>query len=85
MRVAPWVIAEEKKKLFCSIVGFLKGSGESFTKLEDWLDEIWGRRPVCIRRLKERTMLIQLSSAEEADQALQIVRGRIFGSPFIDA
>lgn len=48
------------------------------------MEEIWGRKPVCIRRLKERAVLIQLSSVEEADQALQVVCEKIGGLLFID-
>lgn len=34
VHVTPWVVAEETKNLYCSLVGFLKSGGEGFMKVE---------------------------------------------------
>lgn len=40
VRVTSWVVVEEKKHLHYSLVGFLKGGGEGFMKIEGWLEKI---------------------------------------------
>lgn len=68
--VAPWVVAEEKQPLFCSLVGFLKDGWEGIFNAVNWLEIVWGKKPVSMRRLNELTVLIQVSSEEEVSQVL---------------
>lgn len=79
--VAPWVVVEEKH-LVCSIVGSLVGGGEGLHKIEGWVEKNWGKKPICIKRLKERSMLIQLCSAKEVNQFPWVAREKIPGSTF---
>lgn len=38
VRVAPWVIEEQKKALRCSLVGFLKTKSDRLPQVELWLE-----------------------------------------------
>lgn len=53
VRVAPWVIEEEKKVLQYSLVWFLKIGLERTKAIESWLDSCWGEMAIRVKMLDE--------------------------------
>lgn len=51
-------------------MGFLKDGWEGIFNAVNWLEIVWGKKPVSMRRLNELTVLIQVSSEEEVSQVL---------------
>lgn len=39
VRVAPWVVKEEKRELQLCLVGFLKSSNAGIREVESWLEK----------------------------------------------
>lgn len=82
MHVASWVVMEEKKNLYRSLVRFLRDGRESLLKVERWWLEVRGKKPICMSRLNEMAILIQVSSEEAVSRILEVVRNKISESHF---
>lgn len=70
IRVAPWVVQEQKKNLFFSLIGFLKSCSDGLQKAEKWLDRCWGKKPVQIHLLDPCVVRMQFLSEQEVEDVL---------------
>lgn len=82
VRVAPWVIKEQKKSLYSSLVGFLKSKSDGLKEVESWLECCWGKLPHNIQLLDNQVVWMQFPSLKEVEEVLFIAASRGFPSPF---
>ena len=65
VRVAPWVVKEQKKSLYNSLVGFLKSKLEGIEQIESWIQTCCGQLPINAQKLDEQVIWLQFSSSSE--------------------
>ena len=82
VRVAQWVVKEQKRSLFNSLVGFLKASSVSIEQIESWIYNCCGQLPLKLQKLEEQVVWLQLSSTSEVDDFLCIITAMGGSSPF---
>lgn len=61
VRVAPWVIKEQKKELYYSLVGILKNKEDGVRQTERWLVSYWGKMPAKFHLLEDQMALVAIS------------------------
>lgn len=82
VRVAPWVIKEQKKSLYSSLVGFLKSKSDGLKQVESWLESCWGKMPHNMQMLDDQVVWMQVSSPGEVEEILLLAATGDFPSPF---
>lgn len=82
LKVAPWVVQERKKMLFCSLIGFLSSTKGGLVKVEQWLERCWGKMLVQVQLLNEEVVWIQFVSEEEVEEVLGKAKDQRFQLPF---
>lgn len=70
IRVAPWVIKEQKKSLYSGLVGFLKSKSDGLKHVESWLEMCWGKMPHNMQMLDNQVVWMQVSSPGEVEEIL---------------
>lgn len=70
VRVAPWVVTQQKRSLVTSLVGFLKEKLASTEQIEFWIQESCALLPFKLQKLDERVVWLRLSSSYEVDEFL---------------
>ena len=68
--VAPWVVKEQKKSLYNSLVGFLKSKSEGIEQIESWIQKCCGQLPLIVQKLDEQVIWMQFSSSNEIEETL---------------
>eukprot|EP00268_Persea_americana_P009560 TRINITY_DN13823_c0_g2_i8.p1 TRINITY_DN13823_c0_g2~~TRINITY_DN13823_c0_g2_i8.p1 ORF type:complete len:414 (+),score=87.35 TRINITY_DN13823_c0_g2_i8:1496-2737(+) len=81
VRVAQWVVKEQKRSLFNSLVGFLKAT-VSIEQIESWIYKCCGQLPLNLQKLEEQVVWMQLSSTSEVDDFLRNIAAMGGSSPF---
>ena len=82
VRVAPWVVKEQKKSLYKSLVGFLKSESVGLEQIEQWLLTSCGQMPLNIQKLDKQVIWLQFSSSGEVEEVLFEIASRGCSSPF---
>ena len=73
VRVAQWVVRQQKRFLVNSLVGFLKEKSVSIEQIESWIQKCCGRLIISIlndREMDEQVVWLQLYSSREVDEFL---------------
>lgn len=82
LRVAPWVMEEEKLALHFSLVGFLKFASITVSHIVSWLGRSWGKSAVGVKKMEADIVLLQFQSTEEAEEVLLCAKDNP-SSPFL--
>lgn len=84
VRVAPWVIKEQKKNLYCSLVGFSENQN-SWTSADSTLAQaMLGKMPVNVLLLEDHVVWIQLRSEKEVHEVLKSAEGNSSPLPVLE-
>lgn len=67
VRVAPWVVKQQKQTLYCSSVGFLKSKMNGLMRSELSIESCWGRKPVNIKMLDDNVVWMQFHMEKEIE------------------
>lgn len=77
VRVAPWVIEEEKKTMYNCLVVFLQHFANGIRNVELWWERVLRELAISIKIMDADTMLIQLGLSKEID-AVSRIKGSLF-------
>ena len=84
VRVAPWVIKEQKKNLYCSLVGFSENQN-SWTSADSTLAQaMLGKMPVNVLLLEDHVVWIQHRSEKEVHEVLKSAEGNSSPLPVLE-
>lgn len=72
VRVAPWVVEEEKRSLQYCLIGSLRSTNDGIREVELWLERVWGKMIINSKMMDPHTVLIQLSSNQDIDEILAV-------------
>eukprot|EP00268_Persea_americana_P002365 TRINITY_DN10711_c0_g2_i1.p1 TRINITY_DN10711_c0_g2~~TRINITY_DN10711_c0_g2_i1.p1 ORF type:complete len:318 (-),score=66.73 TRINITY_DN10711_c0_g2_i1:542-1495(-) len=82
VRVAPWVVKQQKQTLYCSLVGFHKSKTNGLMRSELWIESCWGRKPVNIKMLDDNIVWMQFHMEKEVEEVLDRAAKKGIPSPF---
>lgn len=82
VRVASWLIKQQKPHLFCSLVGFLKSKAEGLRQTELWIEKRWGKMPDKVQMLGQQAVWIKLLSENDLEEFLNKAAIERDSSPF---
>lgn len=71
VRVALWVVQQEKRNLRLSLVGFLKHSTGGIDRVESWLESFWGELSARVQKIEIDAILLQFHSKREMEEVLR--------------
>lgn len=72
VRVAPWVIKEQKRSLSNSLVCFSKSKSDGLKEVESWLESRWGKALQNLQMLDDQVIWMQFAPPGEVDEVLLI-------------
>lgn len=75
------MVKEQKKGLYCSLVGFLKSKLKGLVQVELRLERWWGRRPANIQMSDDQVVWLQFLMEKEVDEVLEIAVSKGTSSP----